>query len=89
MPSFDIQVDSRRQYWKFSSDNWSHSTNYFVGQLRKINQPRWNKIIEAAKVYLDRQLQELCKNGPNFAQNVKLEDGTVEAKDLELKWDSD
>lgn len=84
-PTFDFQGDNRSQDWKFSADNWSHSTSYFVGQLRKIDQPRWNKIVEAAKIYL----QEQRKGGPNSAQNVKLEDGAVEAKNLELKWDSD
>jgi hypothetical protein len=89
VPSFNLQVDSRSgSDWKFSADNWSHSTSYFVGQLKKIEKPRWNKIVEAAKVYFELHGQLFRKAGPSSAQNMKIED-SAEIKNLEFKWDSD
>jgi hypothetical protein len=84
VPSFDVQAGSRGQEYQFSSENWSHSTSYFVGQLKKIDQAGWNRVIGAAKVYFAQYTQELRK-GP---LNVKIEEA-AETKNLEFKWDSD
>jgi hypothetical protein len=84
VPSFDVQAEGRGQDLRFSSENWSHSTSYFVGQLKKIDQVGWNKVVEAAKVYFERYTQELRKGG----LIVKNEEA-AEMKNLEFKWDSD
>lgn len=91
LPTFDLHVDNmnRNKDWRFSADNWSQTTRYFVGQLKQIDRLRWNKIVEAAKVYFEHHVQEHRKGGQSSVLNKGLKLEEAEAKNLEFKWDSD
>jgi hypothetical protein len=82
--SFELNVQGGKEF-AFSSENWSQSTTYFVGQLKNMERSRWNKIVEAAKVHLKPcTTPELAlRAGSSSAAN------NIQPKDLELNWDSD
>ncbi|KAM6491294.1 hypothetical protein JOM56_013533 [Amanita muscaria] len=79
--TFDIQGLSLKES-AFSADHWSNTTDFFVRHLDLLPQSKWNKISNAAKVYLPQP----C--AARQARKGKAPIDEVE-EDLQLNWRDD
>ncbi|KAM6493585.1 hypothetical protein JOM56_011719 [Amanita muscaria] len=79
--TFDIQGLSLKES-AFSADHWSNTTAFFVRHLDLLPQSKWNKISNAAKVYLPQP----C--AARQARKGKAPIDEVE-EDLQLNWRDD